>query len=189
MSTKEHRPEGSSAASSGAGPATPPVPTVSDGPRTERRPYRAPHQGLKLGLKVAATLLVIGGGVGWALYSTADDAFQYYKHVDEIADQLDAWQGKPLELHGFVLPGTIQRRLDREQQQLEYKFTEINCDRQVEVRYAGVVPDTFKDAAEVVVKGKFTGNLFQATEILAKCPSKYQMQTGQTTMCARGAGN
>lgn len=189
MSTKEHRPEGSSAASSGAGPATPPVPTVSDGPRTERRPYRAPHQGLKLGLKVAATLLVIGGGVGWALYSTADDAFQYYKHVDEIADQLDAWQGKPLELHGFVLPGTIQRRLDREQQQLEYKFTEINCDRQVEVRYAGVVPDTFKDAAEVVVKGKFTGNLFQATEILAKCPSKYQMQIGQTTMCARGAGN
>ena len=189
MSTKEHRPEGSSAMSSGAGPGTPPVPTVSDGPRAERRPYRAPHQGLKLGLKIAATLLVIGGGVGWALYATAGDAFQYYKHVDEIADQLDAWQGKPLELHGFVLRAPSSAVSTATGSSSNTSSPRSTATGRWRVRYAGVVPDTFKDAAEVVVKGTFTGNLFQATEILAKCPSKYQMQTGQTNMCARGAGN
>jgi cytochrome c-type biogenesis protein CcmE len=44
------------------------------------------------------------------------------------------------------------------------------------------VPDTFKDGAEVVLKGKLTATGYQVEEngIVAKCPSKYQ---------AAGTGN
>lgn len=158
----------------------------SDQPPVARRP---PRRRLGLGLRLVATFVILGGGVGWALYSTAGSAFEYYKHVDEIADQLASWQDKPLQLHGFVVPGSIQKRLDRERQQLEYKFLEINCGREVEVRFLGVAPDTFKDGAEVVVKGSFTGQRFQSSEIMAKCPSKYQMTTPAQHFCARGTGN
>ena len=142
--------------------------------------------------KIAATVLVVGGGVGWALYSTSGTAFQYYKHVDEITHSLAQWRGKPLDLHGFVMPGSIQRRLDREKQQQEYKFLVINCGEHVEVTYAGgIVPDTFKDGAEVVCKGSFDdgSDVFHSTEIMAKCPSKYQMSPAARTMCAKGQGN
>ena len=43
----------------------------------------------------------------------------------------------------------------------------------IDVRYAGTVPDTFKDRAEVVVKGTLGDGKFEAREISAKCPSKY----------------
>jgi cytochrome c-type biogenesis protein CcmE len=39
-------------------------------------------------------------------------------------------------------------------------------------------PNNFDLAASVVVKGKYSGDYFHATEILTKCPSKYEGQTG-----------
>lgn len=140
-------------------------------------------------IKVIASIVVVGGGVGALLYSTAGNAFEYYKHVDEVAAQRAAWQGKPLQLHGFVVPGSIQRRIDKDKQLVEYKFDAVNCGSTVEVRYAGMVPDTFKDGAEVVVKGTFEGDAFHSTEVMAKCPSKYQATSGPQTFCSRGRAN
>ena len=42
------------------------------------------------------------------------------------------------------------------------------------VSYSGVVPDTFDRAVEVVAEGKMNPDgSFTATNLLAKCPSKY----------------
>jgi cytochrome c-type biogenesis protein CcmE len=47
----------------------------------------------------------------------------------------------------------------------------------VTVRYEGVVPDTFKDDAEVIVTGTLgSDGVFQASDLLAKCPSKYEAE-------------
>jgi cytochrome c-type biogenesis protein CcmE len=143
-------------------------------------------------LPALITLAVILGGLGYLFYSSAGEAFEYYKHVDEVMSEPGRWTGKHLQVHGFVVPDSIQKRLDREHQQIEYKFKAINCGSEVEVRYAGTVPDTFKDRAEVVVKGTLaSAGQFNATEISAKCPSKYQQQVDspQMTMCTRGDKN
>jgi cytochrome c-type biogenesis protein CcmE len=44
------------------------------------------------------------------------------------------------------------------------------------VSYTGVVPDTFKDEAEVVLKGRIAGDGFHTDPngVIAKCPSKYE---------------
>ena len=42
-------------------------------------------------------------------------------------------------------------------------------------------PDLFKDGAEVVVEGRLVGSdrgTFEATHILAKCPSKFEASPG-----------
>ncbi len=140
-------------------------------------------------VKIAVSVLVIGGGLGYLLYSTAGDAFEYYKHVDEVASQPGAWQKKPMQLHGFVVPGSIQKRFDKDHGRLEYRFRETNCGKDLSVYYAGVVPDTFKDGAEVVVKGSLDGDSFHSTEVMAKCPSKYQATQSQSPMCTRGKAN
>ena len=44
--------------------------------------------------------------------------------------------------------------------------------------YAGIVPDTFRDEADVVLEGEVGSNgLFRAETLLAKCPSKYEGQS------------
>ena len=42
----------------------------------------------------------------------------------------------------------------------------------------GAKPNNFDLAPNVVVKGKYVDNYFHATEVLTKCPSKYEGKTG-----------
>ena len=134
------------------------------------------------------SLAVVGGGIGYLFYSSQGEAFEYYKHVDEVQRELPTLKGRRLQLHGYVQPGSIMRKLDRDHQQMEYKFTIINCDVTMQVRYAGLVPDTFKERAEVVLKGKLENDdLFVANEISAKGPSKYEskVDSAASTMCTK----
>ncbi len=51
------------------------------------------------------------------------------------------------------------------------------ADKTVTVRYTGIVPDNFKDDAEVIVTGTLgSDGVFTGTEVLAKCPSKYEAE-------------
>jgi cytochrome c-type biogenesis protein CcmE len=144
--------------------------------------------------KIISGLVTLGllvGGVAYLFASSAGEAFEYYKHVDEVMAQPTAWEHKHVQMHGFVLPGSIMKRFDKEHQQIEYKFTAVNCGKEMQVRYSGTVPDTFKDRAEVVVKGTLADGRFDAREISAKCPSKYQAKPDgpAATLCTRGDQN
>ena len=48
----------------------------------------------------------------------------------------------------------------------------------VNASYTGVVPDTFKNGAEVVLKGQLHGQSFavESNGVMAKCPSKYEVK-------------
>jgi cytochrome c-type biogenesis protein CcmE len=142
-------------------------------------------------LPAVITLTLVVGGIGYLFFSSSGEAFEYYKHVDEVMTDPGHWSGKRLQMHGFVVPGTIMRKLDREHQQIEYKFQAVNCGATVDVRYAGTVPDTFKDRAEVVLKGKLESGQFKASEISAKCPSKYSQTVDgpAATLCTKGDKN
>jgi hypothetical protein len=79
---------------------------------------------------------------------------------------------------------------------MEYRFivqndpprSESTSQTRVLVTYTGLVPDTFKSEAEVVVRGTVQPNTtgasnltvwtFQGESITAKCPSKYEAQGG-----------
>jgi cytochrome c-type biogenesis protein CcmE len=137
-------------------------------------------------LLLASSALVIGL-VGYAVSDT--QSFEYYKHVDEVMRDPGAWRDKRLQLHGFVVPGSIKKRIDRDHQKLEYKFSVENCGAVTEARFAGVVPDTFKEGAEVVLKGQIQGDVFHTSEVMAKCPSKYAQEgvqkSAMITRCSR----
>jgi cytochrome c-type biogenesis protein CcmE len=148
----------------------------------------------KAARKIISGLVTLGllvGGVVYLFASSAGEAFEYYKHVDELMAQPAQWEHKHVQVHGFVVPGSIMKKLDKEHQQIEYKFRAVNCGKELEVRYAGTVPDTFKDRAEVVCKGTLSDGKFEAREISAKCPSKYQARPDgpAATLCTRGDQN
>lgn len=47
---------------------------------------------------------------------------------------------------------------------------------EIKVLYDGAIPNNFESSTSVVVTGKYVNGVFHATEILTKCPSKYESQ-------------
>lgn len=45
---------------------------------------------------------------------------------------------------------------------------------QLKVIYKGTIPNNFESATSVVVTGKYSDGYFLASDILTKCPSKYE---------------
>lgn len=131
------------------------------------------HKAIKIGLTSLVLVLAFGG----LLWSTLSEDTEYYKHVDEVMSSPAQWQGKRLQLHGFVA-GTPLRKPDT----LDYLFKVENKGQVVWAQYTGIVPDTFKDQSEVVLKGTLTGDQFtvEPNGVMAKCPSKYEPKAAPT---------
>ena len=129
-------------------------------------------------LKIGSTFLVIGLALVGLMYTTLSEGTEYYKHVDEVVSNPQAWQGKHLQLHGFIVDGSLMQLPNT----LDYKFQVQSNGKVIAARYTGVVPDTFKDGAEVVLKGRLDGNGFmvEPNGVMAKCPSKYNPATTAT---------
>lgn len=127
---------------------------------------------VRIGLTTCVLVLAFGG----LLWSTLRDGTEYYKHVEEVSVQADAWYGKKLQLHGYVVPDSIMRKRDS----LDYRFQVQSKGAVIPASYTGIVPDTFKDEAEVVLKGTLTpeGFIVEPNGVMAKCPSKYEPKPG-----------
>ena len=123
-------------------------------------------------LKIVATAVVLIGALGGLMYTSLQEGTEYYKHVDEVMSDPAAWHGKKLQLHGYVVDKSIMRRPDT----LDYIFKVQSNGKVVNARYTGVVPDTFKDGSEVVIKGMLSPDGFHVSPdgVMAKCPSKYE---------------
>ena len=72
--------------------------------------------------------------------------------------------------------------LKRDQQYLEFKLRDTK-DEVMPVVYRGVIPGNFDQAVSIVAIGRYSGDHFEAENLLVKCPSKYQAlaEKGGTT--------
>jgi cytochrome c-type biogenesis protein CcmE len=124
-------------------------------------------------IKIAVTCVVLAAALGGLMYTTLAEGTEYYMHVDEVMNNPSAWQGKRLQLHGFV------NDLRQRPNSLDYRFQVQNNGKVITASYTGVVPDNFKNGAEVVLKGQLHGDGFavDANGVMAKCPSKYNAQS------------
>lgn len=140
-------------------------------------------------MKILLTVAVIGGGVGYLLFSSLKGDVSYYKRVEQVMAKPDSWTGKPLQVHGFVEAGSVNKRIEGHQQKTDF-FLESKGKR-LAVTTVAPTPDTFKDLAEVVAKGKLVQQddgsyLLHADELTAKCPSKYEENRRNKSLAGPG---
>ena len=123
-------------------------------------------------IKIGATAGVLVAALGGLMYTTLSEGTEYYKHVDEVMANPAEWQGKRMSLHGYVVDKSIMGKPGT----LEYLFQIQSNGKVISARYTGVVPDTFKDGSEVVLKGQLGPHGFDVSPngVMAKCPSKYE---------------
>jgi len=128
--------------------------------------------------KALITLVVAILGMTFLVYSVLANGNED-KWVDEVLhDQQaqQAWIGKKVRVLGYVEPGTLKKQT-HDQMPLATFVIERNGKR-IPIEYVGDVPDTLTDHAETAALGHMEDRhgqiVFVATEVSAKCPSKYE---------------
>ena len=117
---------------------------------------------------VASVALLISEGV--------KQTGMYFLTPSELAQKTEAdpsFYDLGIKVGAKVVPGSIER-IDSEQR---VNFRVSDGGHEFLVTYVGIVPDTFTDAndIEVIVEGKYgRDGVFRATEVLAKCGSRYE---------------
>jgi cytochrome c-type biogenesis protein CcmE len=130
------------------------------------------HLGLLIGL------VVMGSTILLVVLTGFKQAAVYSKGVDELVRDKVRMQGRTVRVLGTLISGTLARRSEP----CEYRFKLQKNNVDLTVFYPQcVVPDTFRDVSGVQVEVTAEGQLqtdgsFRASQIMAKCPSKYEMR-------------
>ena len=144
-------------------------------PQAQRRPVQ---------LKFFIAALIVVGTVAWLAISGASQAKSYYVTINELQAMGNKAYTRNLRVAGNVQPGSITRSGP------DANFTLVELGKTLRVTYQGAEPppDTFKDDAQALAIGTFgRDGVFHATQLQAKCASKYApakpgtKPTGNTT--------
>ena len=129
-----------------------------------------PRRVFPLKFVVAGAIVLLA--IGYLVFTGLSSASVYYLTVSELKAQ-GAPEGRSVRVSGDVVPGSIVREGST------VRFAIADAGGSLPVVYQGVVPDIFGDTIQVVVEGR-TGadGAFQATTLLAKCPSKFETGAG-----------
>ncbi|HLJ62352.1 MAG TPA: cytochrome c maturation protein CcmE [bacterium] len=125
---------------------------------------------------VRRTVVFVTGAVAivlslaYLVYGGIQQGATYWVTVGELEQRAPGTATDRVRLGGTVAPGTI--RWDAAHRHLRFVVTDGQ--HALPVTYAGVVPDIFAEGRQVVVEGSLDrSGTFDATTLLAKCPTKY----------------
>jgi cytochrome c-type biogenesis protein CcmE len=157
-----------------------PQPVEVEPARAHTQERAREREGLPPMVKIGVVFVVLGGALALLMFgSEASDALVYSKLVNEVLTKPEDFKGRELRVEGELKQGSIKFR----EQPCEYRFTLGKDGKEMPVRFPQcIVPDTFKDGVglQVSVQGKLTNDgYFLANKVIAKCPSKYEMQERQ----------
>jgi cytochrome c-type biogenesis protein CcmE len=131
---------------------------------------------MKAGHKFLLGAALIVGSVGFLIAEGVRETGVYFLTPSELAAKTMAdstFYDVGLKMGAKVVPGSIRR--DASNREVDFEVSDGV--KSYPVTYRGLVPDTFTDAndIEVIVEGRLgRDGIFRATEVLAKCGSRYE---------------
>jgi cytochrome c-type biogenesis protein CcmE len=152
----------------------------------------------KKNTKLILGIVIIIAAVVYLIASSTLSQSQYFLTVEELQSNQAEYVGKNVRMSGVVLGDTIA--YDPQTLELTFQVAQIPGDHRVieqmggmsvvlaqaaqdptlpkmTIHYVGPRPDLLKDEAQAIITGSLDENgIFQASELLLKCPSKYQSE-------------
>lgn len=134
-------------------------------PRRFQPSPKSPATTLRVYVVGAAILIA----VGYLIFMGTKSTSVYYLTVAEL--QAQGPSAQEIRVAGDVVGSSI----DRSAASGLIRFSIQDGGGTLPVTYKGLVPDIFGPNINVVVEGRYTSaGVFEATTLLAKCPSKFQ---------------
>ena len=130
------------------------------------------------GTKFLLGAAVIVTGVAGLIVTGVKETGVYFLTPTELLARTQAdptFHDVGLKVGAKVVPGSVRR--DQASRTIAFRVSDGASE--FPVTYTGLVPDTFTDASniEVIVEGKYgRDGVFHATEVLAKCGSRYEAE-------------
>src|SRR5271156_3810569 len=143
-----------------------------------------PTTAQKSPLKIIAATVVILATVAYLAFTGVRDNKSYYVTIGELQGMGNKAYVRHLRVAGNVAPGSIHRVGTNATFQL------LEQGRTLSVVYQGSEPppDTFKDDAQALAVGTYGHDgIFHATQLQAKCASKYAPAPGSNSGAKPGA--
>jgi cytochrome c-type biogenesis protein CcmE len=134
-------------------------------------PALTPERTMIKNPKVAIGGAVIALAIGFLVATSMSNSSVYYHTVAEFNRGTQATTAHT-RVNGVVLEGSIATAATGNQV-VFVMHDEHDQKQQLRVMFKGIIPDTFRDGSDVVVEGKMKDGVFEATTLLAKCPSKF----------------
>lgn len=132
-----------------------------------------PHRKRKIRLVVAlSAAIVLAGALVYTSFSASTEA----RTPSQLLSA--AQSGKTYELTGKVAAGSWRERGSVN----VFRVRDRDGRQSVPIRYAGAVPDPFREGREVIVTVRKQGDMWvgQRDTLVTKCPSKFQQQAPKT---------
>lgn len=140
--------------------------------------------------------LLIVAAIIYLIISSTQASAQYFLTVEELMAKGDSVAGRELRISGAVIGDSIQ--YDAKTLTLKFEVAHVPGDNKeieaqgglaevlhaavedqnrtkLQVEYIGVKPDLLRNEAQAIMTGHMGENgVFQAEELLLKCPTKYE---------------
>lgn len=129
-----------------------------------------PSEARKNPIKIVVATVIILVTVAYLAYTGSNSNKSYYVTISELQGMGNKAYVRHLRVAGNVAPGSIHRV------GTNASFDLLEQGRKLSVVYQGAEPppDTFKDDAQALAVGTYGHDgVFHATELQAKCASKY----------------
>ncbi|MCK5521173.1 MAG: cytochrome c maturation protein CcmE [Candidatus Marinimicrobia bacterium] len=121
------------------------------------------------GIKITAGILIIVATIIYWTFQSLDGNEIYYMTVKDLKSSEFVNADSRVKLGGLVKAGTINKITPMS---VKFQIKQDSC--WINVSYEGIIPDMFKDEAEVIIEGKYIEGEFVADNLIAKCASKYE---------------
>jgi cytochrome c-type biogenesis protein CcmE len=143
-------------------------------------------------LTLLAVLIAMAAGIVGLVLTSFTDAAVYAKNVDQVVGSRPELAGRRLRVQGTLVHHSLKQA---DKNPCDFRFKMEQSGKVMSVRYGQcVLPDTFRDVDGMDVAVTVEGTLatqddqklaagepfeFAASQVLAKCPSKYEMKERQ----------
>lgn len=116
---------------------------------------------------VAGLTLGVALAVLMAVFAFRSNLMYFYTPTDIARDVVP--ESAAFRLGGLVEAGSVRRSGDS----LDIQFVLADCEHSVPVRYAGILPDLFREGQGTVAVGRMQEGVFEASQVLAKHDENY----------------
>lgn len=114
-------------------------------------------------------ILCVVVAFGFSLFKVFSDNMVFFYTPTQILSGETPKGQKSYRLGGMVVVGSVKREPDS----LAVRFEVSDQQKIVPVEFKGILPDLFKEGTGVVADGAWNGQVFTASEVLAKHDENY----------------
>ena len=132
--------------------------------------------------------IILGGvlalAVAYMVYAAFPGNVLYYLTVSEFMGANEYHDGRTVRVAGGLVAGTFQRQENSTYSNFQLIDKEGGSTERLAASYIGIMPDLFFNPhSEIILEGRYgPGHVFEAENIMVKCPSKYQALEEEQTV-------